>query len=226
MSIVLFAIVIAGFGPALVHPIGRPAPLTLVVALHGVIFAAWLVLFVVQTSLISFRKVRMHRRLGYAGVALAMLMTVTGSATAIAMAHRGFDLSGDLIAGGDAVTQLAFQLGQLGSFAILFGLGIACRRRAAVHKRMIFLATVGGLMPAPLAHVFGHMPMLRDKGPIVLVPLVMLWASHAVYDRVSRGRIHPVSLWGGVALLLWSNIIAVLIAPSPAWRHFGAWLAR
>ena len=79
-------------------------------------------------------------------------------------------------------------------------------------------------MRAPLAHVLGHVPALRDKGPIILVPLVMLYVSHAVYDRLSLGRIHPVSLWGAVALFVWANLRAALIGPSAAWHQFGAWL--
>lgn len=224
MTIVLFAIVIAGFGPGMLNTSTRLAPLTLMVGLHGLVFTAWLVLFVVQTALITSRKVGVHRRLGYAGALLAVLMVVTGYFTAISMARRGFDLSGDLNAADDPMMPLVFMLGDLVTFAVLVGLGVAYRQRPAVHKRMLFLATVGGLMSAPLAHVIGHVPALRDKPAIILVPLVLLWASHAVYDRLSFGRIHPVSLWGAVVLFVGSNLRATVIGPSAAWHQFGAWL--
>lgn len=225
MTIVLFAIVIAGFGPGIVNTSTRLAPLTLMVGLHGLVFTAWLVLFMVQTALITSRKVGVHRRLGYAGALLAVLMIVTGYSTAISMARRGFDLSGDLNAAADPMMQLVFMLGDLVAFAVLVGLGVAYRQRPDIHKRMMFLAMVGGLMSAPLAHVIGHVPALRDKPAIILVPLVLLWVSHAVYDRLSFGRFHPVSVWGAVAIFIWSNLRAAIIGPSAAWHQFGAWLA-
>jgi hypothetical protein len=224
MTLVLFAIVIAGFAPGIVKPDTRLAPLTWMVGLHGLIFTAWLVLFVVQTVLITSRKAGLHRRLGMAGGFLAVLMVVTGYTTAVAMARRGFDLSGDLNAAADPMMPLVFQLGDLVTFGVLVGLGVAYRRRAAIHKRMMFLATVGGLMSAPLAHAIGHIPLLRDKGAVILLPLVLLWLSHAVYDRISFGRIHPVSLWGAVAIFAWSNLRAALIGPSAGWHQFAAWL--
>jgi hypothetical protein len=36
--------------------------------------------------------------------------------------------------------------------------------------------------------------------------------------------VHPVSLWVGVALFLWTNLRAAVINPSPAWRQFARWL--
>jgi hypothetical protein len=44
------------------------------------------------------------------------------------------------------------------------------------------LATVGGLMPASLAHLIGHSPLLREIRPIILVTALLLFAN-AVCDR-------------------------------------------
>jgi hypothetical protein len=228
MALVANLIVVAGFGPGLVDPSKRRAPLTISVAAHGAIFAAWLMLFLTQTLLIPKRQFAMHRRLGYAGAVLAVLMVVSGYATAIAMARRGYDLSGDLISTADDVLiLLVFQLGDLLSFSVLVAAAVLYRRRPDVHKRLMLLATVGALMGAPLAHVIGHWPLLRDiKAPIILVPLVMLYFAVAVHDRLSRGRIHPVSLWVPIALFVWANLRAAIIGPSDSWHHFAAWLIR
>jgi hypothetical protein len=43
--------VVVGFGPSLVDTGARNAPLTLVVAVHGVVCIAWLLLFLTQTIL-------------------------------------------------------------------------------------------------------------------------------------------------------------------------------
>src|SRR5687767_12605535 len=56
---------------------------------HGAIFTAWVVLFIVQTALVASRRVQVHRKLGIAGGVLATLMVVVGLTTAIKAAERG-----------------------------------------------------------------------------------------------------------------------------------------
>jgi hypothetical protein len=228
MAIVALLIAIAGFGPAAIDKDVRKAPLNLAVGAHGVVFAAWLVLFLTQTLLVPKGRVTLHRRLGYVGAGLAVLMVVSGYFTAIAMSRRGYDLSGDLAATvDDALTILVFQLGDLVSFSILVGLAVWYRRSSEVHKRLMLLATVGTLMPAALAHIIGHSPTLREiEAPIILIPLIALLSASAVHDRVSQGRIHPISLWVALALFVWANLRAAVIGPSDAWHQFAAWLIR
>jgi hypothetical protein len=224
MGIVALILTVIGFGPAVVDTSSRKAPLTLAVALHGVVFSAWLILFLAQTLLVKSR-IEAHRRLGYAGAVLAVLMIATGYFTSIAMARRGYDLSGDLNAASDPLGVLVFQLGDLVSFGILVAVAVWYRRRPEIHKRLMLLATVGALMPASLVHIIGHSTYLRDiKAPIILIPLVILLFSAAVHDRLTRGCIHPVSIWVPVVLLIWANVRAAIIGPSEAWHQFAAWL--
>ena len=228
MAVVAMLIVIAGFGPGLIEPSMRKGPPTIAVVMHGVVFTAWLLLFLSQTLLITKGRYAVHRRLGYFGAVLAVLMVVSGYFTAIQMARRGYDLSGDLVATpDDAMTNLLFQLGDLLSFSILVTAAILYRRHAEAHKRLMLLATVGALMGAPLAHVIGHWPMLRNiEAPIILIPLVMLYFAGAVHDRLSLGRIHPVFLWVPIALFVWGNVRAAVIGPSNAWHRWAAWLIQ
>ncbi len=229
MSVVAFVIVFAGFAPALMNSTSRKASLTWAVGLHGCIFTAWLVLFLTQCLLISQGRISLHRRLGYLGAGLALLMVLSGYAAALTMARRGHDLSGDLIHGpNDSMdVLLAFQLGDILSFAVLVGLALWHRNRAQAHKRLMYFATMGALMPAALAHIIGHSAVLRGiRAPIVLVPLAALFFAPAVHDRLSRGRMHPISLWTGVAMLVWANVRAGFIAPSQAWHNFVAWFVR
>ena len=227
MALVAMAIAVAGFGPSAVDKASRKAPLTLAVLAHGLVFGSWLLLFLTQTLLVNTKRIGVHRRLGYAGVVLAALMVVSGYATALAMGRRGYDLSGDLVATAKALEQMVFQLGDLVSFSLLVGVAVWYRRRPEIHKRLMLLATLGALMPAALAHVIGHSPVLRAiKAPIILIPLIMLFFAGAVHDRLSRGRIHPVSLWVPVGLLFWANLRAVVLGPSEAWHEFAIWLTR
>jgi hypothetical protein len=131
MALVAFAIVVAGFGPAVFNPAGRKAPVTLWVGFHGALFTAWLALFLAQALLVGRGRTSAHRSLGYVGAAVALLMIGSGYATAVAMARRGFDLSGDLDAAADPHGFLVFQLGGLLSFGVLVGAAVALRRRWA-----------------------------------------------------------------------------------------------
>lgn len=95
MAIVMLAVSVAGFLPAIVHPAGRSAPLTLLAAAHGMVFFAWLLLFLAQSLLAATGRVQWHRRLGLSAVVLLVLMIPLGFLTTTAMVRRGFDLSGD-----------------------------------------------------------------------------------------------------------------------------------
>lgn len=226
MALAAVATALAGFAPALYNPATRLAPLTWAVGIHGVIFSAWLALFLAQALLVFNRRVALHRTLGYVGSVLAIIMVVSGYFTTIAMGRRGFDLSGDLIGDiNDMPMLVLFQLGDILCFGLLVSFAILFRRRPDAHKRLMLLATVGGLMPAALAHIIGHSPFLRElPAVIIVIPYAMFVFAGAVHDRVTRGRMHPVSLWVALALFAFINLRAAVIGPSDTWREFASWL--
>lgn len=226
MGLLAVGICRAGFVPALFKS-DRNASWTWMVAVHAVLFGFWLLVFLLQVALVSQRRIRTHRKLGYAAALLAMAMVVSGYLTAIAMVRRGFDLSGDLNTAADPFgAPVVFQLGDTLSFALLVGAAVIVRNRPQAHKRLILLATLGSLLPAPLAHLLSHFPQFDDMGPIILLPLLMLYSASAVHDKLTYGRIHPVSLWVPVALFIWANLRAVVIGPSETFHQFVEWLAR
>ena len=83
MAIASTVVVFLGFGRTyyLKSYFGTPQ-LTPLVHLHGAVFTLWMVFFVVQTILIASNRPQVHRRLGYAGAALAIAMVVLGTAVA------------------------------------------------------------------------------------------------------------------------------------------------
>src|ERR1700731_4123782 len=52
IAIAMLATSTAGFMPSLVHTAGRRAPLSPLAAAHGIAFFAWLLIFLVQSSLV------------------------------------------------------------------------------------------------------------------------------------------------------------------------------
>ena len=89
MAAVAALAVFAGFAPTyyLKGLYGTPA-LSTVRHLHGIVFTLWMILFLVQTTLISARRHSWHRRLGIAGTGLAGVMLIVGTAVAIAAARH------------------------------------------------------------------------------------------------------------------------------------------
>jgi len=194
MAICAVIIIVVGFAPSIINAAARKAPLTPLVAAHGAASAAWLGMFLAQTTLVATRRVSVHQQLGMVAVFLAPVMIALGYTAAIAMARRGFDLSGDLHIEADTLLGLVNPLGDLVTFGTMAAAGFGYRHRSDIHKRLMLLATVGGLTPAPLAHLIGHFPLLREIGPIMVVPIALFLFASAAYDGVSRGHMHPVSL--------------------------------
>jgi len=95
MAILMLVTSTASFAPAILNPAGRRAPLSLLGAAHGIVFLAWLVLFLVQVLLVESRRVAWHRRLGLASAVVLLVLIPLGYSVTIAMVRRGFDLSGD-----------------------------------------------------------------------------------------------------------------------------------
>jgi hypothetical protein len=214
MALAVTATAFAGFAPTFYLArfyAARPLPSLIVV--HGVVFTAWIVLLLAQSSLVALRRVDWHRRLGVAGIALATAMLAVGALAAIASARRGF-----APAGLDPLTFMAVPFGSLVLFAALFGAAVAYRRRPEFHKRLVLLATIAILTPA-IAR-FGFV----GQRPVIALGLTNLFVLAAIaYDWRSRGRVSPVYLWGGLAILL-SAPLRILVGRSDAWHALAAYL--
>src|SRR5262249_7601485 len=84
MSVALLLTVFAGFSRTFyLRPLFHPEPLIPLLIMHGVLFSAWLGLFITQTTLVATKRTRTHMRLGIAGGVLARLMVIVGTLTAI-----------------------------------------------------------------------------------------------------------------------------------------------
>jgi hypothetical protein len=237
ISAALFMILLSlvGFGPSVIDQSSRNAPSTLLVMAHGMAVGAWLLLFLTQAILVATGRTAFHRRLGTIGPVLALLIVIVGSIVLINFARRGYDFSGDVIRAlsrtGSArfnPAALLFPLNELLSFGVLVGAGLWYRHRADIHKRLILLAMVP-ILVEPILHLVGHLavrwPTLRGMGTTISgVVMLLLLSTSAVYDRLSRRHIHPVSLWVPIALFAWQIILVVVVFPSAAWRKFVAWL--
>ncbi len=185
-------------------------PFSTVVHLHAGLFTAWVLLFLVQTSLVATHRVAVHRRLGVAGAVLAGLMVVVGTAVALATARRGGGPPGI-----DPLGFLVIPLGDMAVFSVLVGAALWLRRNKEAHKRLMLMAYVAILVAA-----VARLPGVLSLGPLGFFGLTFVpaLAVAMLYDRVTRGRIHPAYLWGGVLLIL-SVPLRLLLSTTPAWHR-------
>jgi hypothetical protein len=70
MGLAMIVVAVAGFAPSIIDPSRRLAPLTLLVAAHGILVFCWLLLFVFQVVLIRSPHAAFHRRMGIVAVVL------------------------------------------------------------------------------------------------------------------------------------------------------------
>jgi hypothetical protein len=96
-------------------------------------------------------------------------------------------------------------------FGGLAGAAVAMSRDLQAHKRLMLMATLGGLVPAGAA---------RMGGPVALVIIMLpLLAAGPIYDWVARRRVHPAYLWGLVATI-GSSALFQLLATTKTWETF------
>lgn len=230
---------IAGFGPSLIDQSRRTGPPTAMMVAHGVITSVWLLLFLVQATLVAVRRTEAHRRLGVIGGIVGLAMIVIGVLALIEGARRGYDLSGDLgratippgsprPMGEDAIAGTFGGFLGLFVFGALVTAGLWFRHRPDIHKRLMLLALLD-LTFVPLRHLsgylIGHWPALY--GPLsIAVPITsgLLLFAPAIHDKATLGRIHPVSLWMPLALLVGTGLGFGIVQPSAAWREVSLWL--
>jgi hypothetical protein len=165
-----------------------------IVHLHGIVMTTWVILFVVQISLVAKRRTKIHQRLGIFGGVLAALVVVVGILTALFAAARGAS------PGPPALSFLIIPIGDMVIFAVLIGLALYFRRKLDVHKRLMLLAAINLLTPA-IARI--PLDFITDNGPLAFFGLTDLCLlAFVAFDTIRHRRLHPVFLWGSIFLIV------------------------
>lgn len=233
MAVVMIVLSVAGFMPAILSPAGRRGPLSTLAAVHGIMFFAWLGLFLAQSLLVAVRRVAWHRVLGPASLFLLALMIPVGLTTTTEMIRRGFDLSGDQhvdphpVEGVslDAPTASLFNFAALLTFGVLAVAAICYRCRPEEHKRLMLFANIS-LMSSPITHLMGHFPRLGLSPATILVPYTLFLLAVVGRDYLLASRIRPLTATLAIGMFIVMPIQALLIGPSHTWHRFAEWLAH
>lgn len=214
MALLMLATVFVGFARTyfLVGVFRAPLP-NILIHIHGAVFSAWILLLIVQTSLVSAGRVDIHRKLGLWGFGLACLMIVLGILAATDSLSRGFSPPHS---GLEPRTFYAVPIGGMLIFSTLVFLAYRARFNPAAHKRLILLATIS-LLLAPT----GRPPFAAITGRPYLTGLfcwlfVLLLVS---YDLWSTHKVHRATIWGGLLVVVAIQLF-IPIGMTSAWHGF------
>jgi uncharacterized membrane protein YozB (DUF420 family) len=219
MALAILSAVFLGFSRSFfLRPLfpGHRGPPEAFFYLHGAVFTAWFVLLVVQAFLVGLGRTDLHRRLGIAGAVLAVAMVVTGTEGALIAARRPGGFMG---IAAPPLAFLAMPLFDMGLFAVLVGIAIARRRDPQTHKRLMLVASIAIVDAAiarwPFAFMKAGPPAFLGITDLFLVPLV-------IWDLATRRRLHPATLWGGLALVA-SQPLRLWVSGTAGWMAFARW---
>jgi len=214
---VLFPIIaLIGFGPSYYLKLAFPGPPVsgVLIHLHAFAMTAWIVLFITQVYLISSKRIKVHQRLGLAGICLAALIVIVGVMTGAASAARGGGVPG--------IPPLSFLIVPIGDvfvFSVLFAGAVYYRKKAADHKRLILLTVLNFLPPA-----LGRFPFEFAGTPFFFygVPDVIA-IGLVIIDTWKTGKLNKVFLAGALFMSV-SHPLRLAISTTDTWLSFAAWL--
>lgn len=216
MAALFIAITLGGFIPDSLAKIaavkaGERPPFHMILHVHAVLMASFLLLLLAQTALVATGKRKLHRTLGVTAFALVPAIVVVGFLLAIGNYHwvwaAARTASGEagqslrqLVLILDDILLMQLRIGVL--FPLFMVIGLWARRSdAGLHKRMMILATAVPL-PAAIDRLSWLLPTTLPTSAIstdlyVLVAIAPMF----VWDLVRNGRVHRAySIWFAVNL--------------------------
>jgi FtsH-binding integral membrane protein len=221
-------IAVAGFTPTYWAPVamgrftGPP-----ILHLHGLLFSAWMVFFIVQTTLVATGRTERHRALGLLGVSLATAMLLVGLAAALHSVRLGIAL-------GLEAQNRAFSIVPISIvvfFACTVAVAVANVSHPDVHKRLMLVATISLLPPAfaRLIALGAGVPFSPGHPPPLAFSLLPSFASDLpliaaiAWDRRKHARFDRTYLIAGACLIA-LQIIRVPVGSTTAWYKVTDWL--
>lgn len=219
MTVLFLLTAVVGFAPrsAAILAGTMPNP-PLSVHIHAALMSAWLVLLVVQSSLVAAHRKHLHMELGMITLVLFPAMLV-----AMALATlQTFDLMLTAGAGTMGANLLLLQIRGLILFPVFFIWAMLTRRRdPATHKRMILLSTLV-MIDAALARM-DWLPgnNIETSYFMIFFYQFLLIAPALLYDKWSLGKVHK-AYTRGLDIYLPFVVITCLLWNEAWWQQLAS----
>ncbi|WP_053990578.1 hypothetical protein [Mangrovimonas sp. TPBH4] len=189
--------------------------------LHGLFGFIWMLLYVLQTQLVFRKKTHWHAKFGKAGFVVLILLALSTVYLIISarLSHPDIPIEG-----------LSFLVGIFG-FSLLTGMpllfiGIAMRKQAFYHKRLMFYGT---LLLADTG--FDRLPLIFgiEETPIILIANLIFALPLLIYDlrtSLKKQKVFSTSLYlyPHVILILNLFVLAPYVYASKTWMKFVEWI--
>jgi hypothetical protein len=214
MSILSALVIVTGFASKYFPHIST---VPTIIHVHAAVFAGWLAITILQTTLVRVGNPRLHRTLGPFFVLYAAAMCVVGIETALASArggHKGIpgvefpDVAGFLLLNVNAVLV----------FAVLIALAWSARRKPQTHKRIMLLAMFSLLGPG-----VARLPLVAGHPPAVIGLALGFLLSGPIYDWVTRRRVHRAWAWA-LFTFVGAPPVVMALSSTAAWHNIAGWL--
>jgi len=189
-----------------------PAILTIVV-LHSSAIFAWYVLFFVQALLISVQNRRLHMKLGWSVLVIGSAIACTGPLVAIRAVQHAPDMT---VYAWPYPRFLLIMLTEIVMFTTFATIGVVNRKRARIHRPMMFMASLAILSGATSRTPFFRSTFGVGKvgffGPVILVGGLLVLVRLAMTRRLDGW------LAGGYAAAMIVLVVAGKLALTDTWN--------
>ena len=219
----IWAFALFGFGAdvaSFLHEQPAPPP---ILALHGAFSVAWLGLVSTQVMLAETGNIRLHRKLGWAVVAVSAAMVPLGVVAALV------DMARQVGHPDYAPQFLGEEFQDIFAFAVCTAAGVATRRNRADHSRFMVIAAIALADVGP-GRIATNLISATPDNPLS-VWLTYYWGTALLllamfaWDLIRHRRVTR-SLALGAALLWTGEAIMSVLFFSPAWKSAMAGLVR
>lgn len=173
-------------------------------------------LFTLQAYYAATGQLKMHIRLGSWLMLYGVILIIVGFILA-------FERFGAALATNDAASaqrRLFGPLRDLVFFAPFLAAGWIWRKKPAMHKRLMLVATTILLLPAVSRMIFLGKPVPEWK--FMLIWPLPVYAG-MIHDFVTKKVIHPVYVIGVIAMLLMR--LSLFLRETDAWIKISGWFA-
>ena len=208
----------------LTFSVGQPLTpqIATLVIVHGIAITGWIVLFLVQSLLIASNNRRLHMKLGWSAVGLAIIIAVTSIPVAILGARLSPDFN---IVGFPRSQFLLIHFADVLAFIVFVALGLILRKQANRHRAMLLMATMT-FLPAATTRTqfftdhFGEEGWWSMNGPQFILGALF------VVIRLIRDRSVDRWLTLGYASLVSFNLLSEHLAVSETWGRAAKWILQ
>lgn len=226
--LLLLALVVAGFTPRIpgtpffgyFGSLGGGTPVPAIIHAHALVAVSWFLMLATQAFLMRFNRVWLHRRIGWASVAVVILFVWTGiQAVKLSYAKGIEEMPRE-----ELLSLLAQPFTGLSLLLAFYGLALWKRRRLHLHVAFLVAASLAAATPglARLGlYVIGGLPGILAAVAFIYATLVagMLLAKFRYRQPISRS---PYLVALGVFLA--SHALDFVGSQSRAWRAFADWM--